>query len=163
MRISDWSSDVCSSDLALCPAHQFKIGLIGGSARLRMGGKGRVPHDLLVPHIDIERHARAGDAGHVLNPGRTDRSVSSIISRVEVPRISVPVMTKYPPPCWPGLNLSQVDAHSKPKGSALLQTFWISDASASTSALCQRMNSTRPVSSRLSSIVMSASNEGISG
>src|SRR3546814_18060921 len=136
MRISDWSSDVAlpisgagiedhleagaDIGLVLRPTHQFEIGLVGDSVRLFIGGKGRLPHDLLVPHIDIVRHARAGDAGHVLTPGRSDRRVSSIISRVEAPRICVSLITKYQPPCWPGLNLSQVEAKPKPNGSALL-------------------------------------------
>src|SRR3546814_2352365 len=34
MRISDWSSDVCSSDLYVMPAGQFKIVHVGGAALL---------------------------------------------------------------------------------------------------------------------------------
>src|SRR3546814_6913658 len=46
MRISDWSSDVCSSDL-LCPVHgpeRFRDFLQGLCARAEFHGRARDPH-----------------------------------------------------------------------------------------------------------------------
>src|SRR3546814_5134098 len=76
MRISDWSSDVCSSDLQHGP-HAFRrggwpraialavLGDMGGGRARCVGGAGRGPFDL------SEQRTRQADAGA---PDRQDRN-----------------------------------------------------------------------------------------
>src|SRR3546814_3623759 len=71
MRISDWSSDVCSSDLRLCRA----IGDVGGKIALgKLAGKHRRIVDVRIPERDIAgaRFARG--------------FLSRVLTRVEIAR-----------------------------------------------------------------------------
>src|SRR3546814_18757498 len=60
MRISDWSSDVCSSDLILCSPHN-PVGKVWGPQELRAVAEICARHDVLV--IADEIH------GDLLHPG----------------------------------------------------------------------------------------------
>src|SRR3546814_20575328 len=90
MRISDWSSDVCSSDLL-----RFAPGLVGGhcigvdpyylSYKAQQLGmlprvvlEGRSINDGMSNYLADEVHSRLGKAGRVLMLGLTDRK--SVVS-----------------------------------------------------------------------------------
>src|SRR3546814_15540120 len=63
MRISDWSSDVCSSDLA-----GGKAGLAdeeGGARQFHVAGRGGEDHAVGGDELDLAEHRVAIDAAHV--------------------------------------------------------------------------------------------------
>src|SRR3546814_12188179 len=65
MRISDWSSDVCSSDLASVPARRGGRALDHGRVRLRRAG--RRLRDRLEPDAAEEEPRRRGDRKSVVS------------------------------------------------------------------------------------------------
>src|SRR3546814_2492607 len=79
MRISDWSSDVCSSDLAALPVHFVDEGddrhvaqptYLEQLARLRLDALGGVDHH----HRGVHRRQRAiGVLGKILVPRRVEQ------------------------------------------------------------------------------------------
>src|SRR3546814_4766053 len=65
MRISDWSSDVCSSDLLLEGSHDDDAAILArhGSVRLQ-------PHPRVAPSVgEVDRHARR-KPDHETHPGQ---------------------------------------------------------------------------------------------
>src|SRR3546814_7057852 len=84
MRISDWSSDVCSSDLTLAKRRQR----IGGVERRHVGGEHRVGHRI---SLKIARTGlasaptmRSGSATSSYRPGGTSSSASPSNIRISV-------------------------------------------------------------------------------
>src|SRR3546814_2563230 len=58
MRISDWSSDVCSSDLNLHRAHSMRSDIAAGACRMHSTARGARPAQAIL--VDQRANARDG-------------------------------------------------------------------------------------------------------
>src|SRR3546814_14839590 len=82
MRISDWSSDVCSSDLPQLPAVDHVLGV---GEELRPGGEDPRPvGPLLVAEAVDQRRDVDGDAGVAVGPPRAAGAVPLLEDHVVV-------------------------------------------------------------------------------
>src|SRR3546814_8389186 len=91
MRISDWSSDVCSSDLRLC---KVRILLVGAPAYFERHGRPRHPRDL-AEHRALQyaysrsgpswrfRHERHGEFTQSMEPSLRANNAAALTHRSE--------------------------------------------------------------------------------
>src|SRR3546814_14584439 len=89
MRIRDWSSDVCSSDLCRHGRSLFERGLTFGSsgnisARLPNGGWLMTPTNVRLGELDPARLARLDDRGKWVDGDQPDRNSGVLGKRVSV-------------------------------------------------------------------------------
>src|SRR3546814_14381249 len=96
MRISDWSSDVCSSDLRVPPQHLLHLQRQGREALAHIGVAGRQPH----PHT-------RGNRNHRRRP-----SASAATAAVSVAWSTAPVLRLRAPPA----NSISIAPHTGPAG-----------------------------------------------
>src|SRR3546814_11981063 len=82
MRISDWSSDVCSSDLARSKA--------GGRSSIGASGHRQQRVALIDEHRELARVAGAGDAFHRSIEARTRRLADRVARLREADHIVLP-------------------------------------------------------------------------
>src|SRR3546814_12075133 len=80
MRISDWSSDVCSSDLALDAEHRDGVAVVGDDRRER---RARLAARMLDEAASVEQDERVADAKPT-QIDRTDVAAREIAARLAV-------------------------------------------------------------------------------
>src|SRR3546814_7132355 len=91
MRISDWSSDVCSSDLGSCEVGKLFLKYAGESnmKRVSLECGGKTPNIIMADAPDLEAAATAAAWGIFFNQGEVCNAGSRLLVEDKVDRKSV--------------------------------------------------------------------------
>src|SRR3546814_11988838 len=111
MRISDWSSDVCSSDLVLGEFHHRGIGGVGVGFRSLAGhpGDDRRPAGA---GVDFERLVEAD----LLERPKGPADAFALDQRDRVAAPDIAVLPRLAEPAWAPLAVEQLDHDTKHRG-----------------------------------------------
>src|SRR3546814_7917963 len=109
MRISDWSSDVCSSDLALAdvePAREIRLRCAAIAKRAQGFGALMGGEHWPASHLLSARHGAGAPLPCPRNDQRSEEHTSELLSllRRSYAVYCLKQKTQMPPSCWPAVR-----------------------------------------------------------
>src|SRR3546814_17907034 len=110
MRISDWSSDVCSSDLGVRVAAGTPLMMLNGAAK-RDPRRFECPAELRLDRANAQSHIAFGRGPHPCPGGPLARAAG----RLRLARTLDPTRTTTPPQTHPATSAAPPSPHHPPR------------------------------------------------